>query len=393
MMSGRKMKINWQPYITHLSASQIKTLLANPRRWALEKLIKLPTTTSAAATTGRMIHEAIESYMAGSPIDDEHELAKHVLSALVENGQLEKLRQSHGVFVEHPFQLSATPELPPIQGYIDVLVDNYYWDCPLIIDHKTSKSRRYFLTVPEMKNDIQLMIYAYYALLRSDAIGVFIQHNQLAYSLKKQPLVVRRTYVCRERVFKFIEQLQERIITTLNTVLKMWDMLGKLPMSDLCSECNCANRFGPNSCEFAPICQGKISAEEYRTVYGTVSKDLGLEELTTWEVLEGVDRFVKRKEFPVLTINQETSILKVKKEEKMIELSVLVGKARPQVSHLPSVWDRREAVTAAVVKHVVDSGVMAVVAPSHFVGGSIDPDYLPIISQLVEKGVKIYLEV
>lgn len=368
--------------IDHLSASQIKTLLFNPKRWAFEKLWKLPQPTSPAAEVGKLIHSAIETYLLGGD-PEEHDLAVHCLESLINVGDLDKIKNHRGVCVEHEFEMGLSVSLPPVVGYIDVFIPDYFKGCPLIIDHKTSKTRKYFLSTRDLKDDIQLILYAYYAINLTGAKGAFIQHNQLAYSLKKQPLQVRRTYVSRKRVFTYINNLVPAIKASMKEaydIFKAGEHSDHRPMCDRCS-----TRFGKASCPYEPICCGAISVDEYRVRFSEHQPQ------TVWDTLD----IMKKVEvaFKPLTENAEKTIIKEKEGKQMLHLEELVGKARPQVANLASVWDRREAITKAVVSHILASKAEAVIAPSHFGEGVIDPDYLPIITQLKENKIKILVEV
>ncbi len=49
--------------------------------------------------------------------------------------------------------------------------------------------------------------------------------------------------------------------------------------------------------------------------------------------------------------------------------------------------------TNSVVKYVQDKKPNVVLLPGHFIGGTLDPEYSPIVTQLKELEIKVAVEV
>lgn len=354
----------------------------------MEKLAKLPTCSSPAAEIGGMVHKALEEYLLGMPKTCEHALAEHCLKAVIMNDEFLTQLELGNYEVERDISLIIEPTLPPVIGFIDLLLPNYHRGCPIIIDHKTSKTRRYFKSPKELKTDIQMIIYASWALkyVSPDAPGAFVQHNQFAYGNKRDVLKLNRTFISRRRVALELEKIQG-IVSLMIRTLERYDNFGIKGMDrGQCKDCN--ESFGPNSCEFSCMCEGKCDEDGYKANYAKIKRDEG--NVTIWDIKEATKSptcmFKNLKEG--LTEMSEDVIIKEREGDRM-ELASLVGQAREQTKGLTSTWDRREAITKAVVEHVVKSGSKEVMAPSHFIDGAIDPDYMPIITQLKEANVKV----
>lgn len=352
----------WRKYITHISASQIKTHRRSARRWAIEKLLKLPGKTSEAMEFGSRIHKIIEDMYEGRYHSDLSDLEDSIISDFMDHSYPDPAVIGPQHEVEKKIKYYLGPGLPPVVGFIDLYIEG---TIPTIVDHKTSRTRRYFLSARDLKTDIQMILYAAWALSKNlGAKGVKVVHNQIAYSLIRQKTKVVTTHICRERVDLELAKIRKEVRDGIIQTIKRFDSgrLGAVsPVG--CTTCSCA--FGPNSCEYSAVCSGRATPAQF----------LAMSEN---------NREALKKD---LTNQEKSDIIKVSSEGSMIVyLPDIVKKHRDNSAHLNSVWDRREYITAHTIKEIEDMGkIDFVLLPLHFAGG-LDPDYQPIISQLKERG-------
>lgn len=380
----------WKDYIEYISVSQIRTHDRNPRRWALEKLLKLPTTDSPATKIGSDAHSAIEDVTLNGPnhAKKHSKLSQDIVRdwlahAEIQPDMIDAVEQS--IHIEN----SA---MPPLIGYIDGVVKDYQ-GYPMIIDYKTSRTRRYFLTEEQLAEDIQLLTYAYwvfhYTRYGEGADHIWLQHTQIAYSLKRRKTRECRVLVSREHVEHRYADLIARIKPALIETITKYHFEGIHALStEACGQCN--NSFGPNSCEYYDICSGRADPEDYKAAYAKVKQACG--EVQRYDLREalteiGFDAIIEEKEekMPLETTTKAVA-------RKHVELWILMKSAREQTTDMSNVWDRREAMTKSIVNYIKKEKFDFVIAPSHFIGGSIDPDYGPLITQLKELGITVFME-
>ncbi len=140
---------------THVSASQIKTYLDCPRKWYLQKIVGLPSPSSASTELGKDIHSIIEAYFRDGldiPETDTGAIAKRGLEYLPSRD--EDLSIELGIHEALPIKDSPVP----IMGFIDLLHKGAGF--VRIIDHKTTSSKKYTKTSKELGYDVQMNIYA-----------------------------------------------------------------------------------------------------------------------------------------------------------------------------------------------------------------------------------------
>lgn len=385
--------MTWKKYIEHISVSQIRTHDRNPRRWALEKLVKLPTMDSPYTKMGSEIHDALEFWLnqrlpnaksARLAIEEGSSIVHVCVKDFFDNVDIPINHYKYQP--ELAITLSIADDIPPFRGYIDVYIHNYFKGCPLIMDHKTSRTRRYFLKTHQLKHDVQMLVYAKYALDKTQAAGVFIQHNQIAYSLKRTKTTIRRTFVTAERINQAMDRLADEVREGILKTIAEYDA-GRTPGTSKCKQCACA--FGPKSCEFEPICRGKADVHQYRRAYKNLT-----ENGDTWYIKDMLDKLDNVPAFePIDLVGDLVGDLSGDHEgATMLKLTELMAKARNKFGHITNVWDRREAMTTAVLNTIKEKDPDVVVLPSHFIGGTFDPDYLPIITGLVELDFYVAVE-
>lgn len=384
----------WAKYIAHISVSQIRTHLRNPLRWAYEKLEKLPTTQSYAAEIGTTIHRHLEGAARGRVARDIDEISdKCVNHFLVWAGQHDIASKRKAVEMEIKYSLDDT--LPPILGYVDLYLEE--WDgAPAVIDHKTSKTRRYFLAEDQLKNDWQLLVYGAWVLQQTPkARGIWLCQLQYAYNNKRDVMRCVRAYVTLEYVKAKMRELADIVECGIITSIETYDKYGIHGFQrDKCESCNCS--FGPNSCEFNKVCQNVATMEDYKVAYDKADTK------NKFDVEEELKKQVANM-FSDLTNNEEGdnmgSIGKVTTQDVIppVNLANLMNKAREKFKGITNTWDRREAMTEAIMQTMTQRypvpKCIVVLAPSHFLGGTIDPEYMPVITQLKERGYTVVVEV
>lgn len=368
----------WEKYIKHISVSQLKTHDNNPRRWALEKLVGLPTADSPYTQIGREIHDALET-----PYDTTN-TADHVVKCV--DAYKEYLAESgvRPIATEVEFRLKLDKDLPPILGYIDVLAETEDGE-PLVIDHKTSASGSTFLKEGDLEKDIQLLTYALFVLTNTPYSGIWVQHNQYKYRNKKKILTVIREYVKMENLLDFAQQLRQKIRTGILKSIEQYDTLGIMGVP-----------YKPNTsrwpCELESVCQGKVSPELYSEIYNSLDKPVYREALI--DALDSGKKF----EFDSIDLTKLESpdtivVDKKSSEDTMLKLVDVMAVARNKHKDISNTWDRREAMTKSVVDYVQKQGKdIIVLLPTHFIGGSLDPEYSPIVTQLKELKIPVAVE-
>jgi|694.fasta_scaffold02225_16 hypothetical protein len=153
----------------HVSASQIETFSLCERKWFFKSIMGLPTPENAAAALGKEVHDSIERYLLGEiPASELHPLARRVY----ERRHMPDPAYHTGTYTVEQAIDGMTIEGMPVEGYIDLLEDN------LITDWKTRGDPvRYSKTEDQLYDDVQLAIYAQYALNRApSADSIRVQH-------------------------------------------------------------------------------------------------------------------------------------------------------------------------------------------------------------------------
>lgn len=368
--------------IDHISVSQLKTLRRNPRRWIMEKLYKLPTCKSSATDFGSELHNHFEAYQLYGK--DTCFTKTGLIADLWDKYQEHPLHiKNEGVVsVELPIELELEG-LPKLVGIIDVLQRRDLSDNTFTIyDYKTSSSKKYRLTSEELAKDPQMVVYAEWVFRNYDFVEkITVGHVNICYKLKRDPVDIVTAELTREETAEKFAAIEAEFKALLEEALRWKQGAGELENipTTRCEKCNCS--FGPNSCEFSPICCGQATAEEYKKAHES------LEEKTIYNLK---DQLTKNKEEGIInSMSRELKPLSA----KTLDLAAVVSKAREANNHIKNVWDRREAVTAVVIEAVRKLQPEVLVAPSHFEAGSIDPDYVPIFTQLKELDFKIMKEI
>ena len=185
--------------ITHLSASQLKTFSLCPRKWYFEKhcpeIPKPPP--SLAMLLGSEVHKAIEHFLEDSnkyPLETAGRAGEIALPGI------EHIPLFSHMEIEEEISLPAGPGLPAFKGFIDLLVYGDDGEPCQIIDHKTCSSWKYTKTGPELRSDIQMLIYARWVLLQYPAVQE-LELTHIQYLTKGRPSSrIESTTITREAV-------------------------------------------------------------------------------------------------------------------------------------------------------------------------------------------------
>lgn len=143
-----------------MSASQITTFRDCARKWYLQKIVKLPSPSTAATQLGGEVHEQLEKWLRdGEPFSD------GLAGDIAKSG-------AHLVPTDRPIEieLSLDEALPIRDSPVKVLgfIDALYPQSGRILDHKTSSNKKYTKTPRELAQNVQLMLYA----------KAFLDHSQ-----------------------------------------------------------------------------------------------------------------------------------------------------------------------------------------------------------------------
>jgi len=147
--------VNAPHRVSHVSASQISTFRECPRKWYFDKIVRLPRTSTSATELGSRVHAVLEAYLRGEveSIDTSDEVGQIAASGL---GYLPPVSSVLEIerSLEGDMALDDAPV--PVQGYVDVIDAR----SNEILDHKTTSSQRYIKTQKELRDNVQMIMYA-----------------------------------------------------------------------------------------------------------------------------------------------------------------------------------------------------------------------------------------
>lgn len=343
--------------IERLSITQIKAYQRNPFYWAYSYFFKLPQPETDALIYGKTLHSAIESILKGEsfPLDIDNDLI--ISRALEVASRMFPLIDSHQIRhdIEHEFNFSPDEGIPPLKGIIDIYIHNFEGNTPLIIDHKTVKSKKYALKEKDLKKDLQLSLYAYYAAREE---GAYVQHNQVF--KESDEISEVRVFLSSEEIehnFKEIVRCSKEILDFFSLIKHKGFFSIDVQEKKNCGKC----RFMYGGCPYARICDGKMSIEDYRKEK---------EQMTTENTPQ---------------ILQETVL--------MADLSSMMAKARAfHEQKIQNKFDLRDAIASSIVQGIKKNSCNAVLI-SQFLLNAGDPDYQPVLNRIKESGARIFVEI
>lgn len=143
------------------SASQVKAFLECPRKWAWDKLEKVPRRNTKGTALGTGVHHQLEAYLTTGYMD---------LTTI--EGKIAVVGLHHNpppgwpnMVVEGRFELRLGPHL--FHGYKDVEIITPH-QVPYVQDHKSTKSFNFQLTPAQLPEDEQCALYAVDAMAKAN---------------------------------------------------------------------------------------------------------------------------------------------------------------------------------------------------------------------------------
>ena len=191
--------------VSHVSASQISTFRECPRKWYFDKIVRLPRTSTSATELGSRVHAVLEAYLRGEveSIDTSDEVGQIAASGL---GYLPPVSSVLEIerSLEGDMALDDAPV--PVQGYVDVIDAR----SNEILDHKTTSSQRYIKTQKELRDNVQMIMYAT-AYLRRFPQESHVTLTHIYYGTKKRWSKKVSVKVSREHVESQWSAIKETI--------------------------------------------------------------------------------------------------------------------------------------------------------------------------------------
>jgi hypothetical protein len=268
------------------------------RRMAFNKIFKLPTPRKKVTIFGDVHHKVIERYLladdrgldaAGQPVN------------LYPDGWMsctEKFGNDKTVYTVTPSEASLIQNLMNIaitEGYlirepgrrIEMPIDRVLFvndkgvkvvlkgaidlDTPTRIeDHKTAKDTKYILSHAKLREDIQIMTYAYDKYERGHTGDLWLAQNNFIKDYDRPQVIKREILVTKPEVYQFFEDVTKPLLKKMfevylkynQTDVSKWKEIA--PASDT-KECNW--HYG-KQCNFAGICSGSCSVAAYLSKFG-----------------------------------------------------------------------------------------------------------------------------
>ena len=386
--------------IPYLSISQLKTHALNPTHWILEKVYKIRSPGSKATEFGGAFHDEVERYLKDEikHIDELTPDVRRFMEDWLEADNIgDHVVAWNADSVEHKFEnFKIADELPPFTGVIDLLIEE-----PLrVIDHKTVGNKRYSLKQPDLKNDMQLILYAFYALteINPQATEVVIQHNQFFKNLKRDKFGLIQDTLTREYVMDKINIVREeaaKVVATHEAFLRD-GLEGVDNRPDAC-------RFAFGGCNYWPVCNGDMEAEEFKRL-----QDSGLSAAQIADQkkdAEVANMFAKKADIqynrvrikegtvPMTTLKEETTMhtrskVELVDDHRLDLMPIFSNCSEVTKSQAKNQFDHRKLIAEAVVLAAKDHSVTTVVVPLFLVIGS-DPDVTPTLTALRKAGINL----
>lgn len=257
---------DYRSYTVTTSVSAMEAFQTCERKWWLNKVHRLPEPPFQAGVLGDAFHALCELYLLGndSPTSTEEwrkelstadvDLLSRAFSVMV---QKKVLQRQVGLQAEKPFQIKATPR-SSVMGFIDAV------GAGMVIDHKTSKSNRYFVTRAKLATDFAMLTYARAALEFEPSLkSVTLRHNQVVLDSKCPDAAETSVEVPVEAVHAHWANNVVPIATRM-VVLKgqktppsKWS---EIPGTDSEHKCHSYGR----PCPYYDICHSGLSPDDYR---------------------------------------------------------------------------------------------------------------------------------
>lgn len=150
--------------LERVSASQIALYLECPRKWFYRYVLKKPIPETAAMLRGTAIHEITENYTKTGELTGDPDLVRMVEPVL-------ELMPKRGpeLLVEQEFSLPTYPGGPSLIGFVDLFDPRGHRKN--IIDFKTTSDARYTKSSDELRHNLQMLVYAFWAFSWLKGVG------------------------------------------------------------------------------------------------------------------------------------------------------------------------------------------------------------------------------
>ena len=154
--------------IPYVSASQITTFRDCARKWYFNKIVGISTPSTPATELGSAVHEALENYLRDGVAFDQSE------AGVIAQSGAHLLPDDANVEIELSLESMPLTDSPvEVRGFVDAI----YPERHHILDHKTSSNKKYTKTKRELRENVQLILYARAYLERApDADEVTLTH-------------------------------------------------------------------------------------------------------------------------------------------------------------------------------------------------------------------------
>jgi RecB family exonuclease len=160
---------------TQASASQVQAFWDCPRAWYNRAILGKKQPQTPAQERGTQIHAEVEHWLRTAAIrPGEH-------AARVEDAV--RHIPCVDVLVEHGISLDTFPGGPRFVGFVDCLAETAD-GLPWVVDHKTTSDFRYAKTPEELRANVQMVAYAYWAMRETGTERCRITHVYIKTKVK-----------------------------------------------------------------------------------------------------------------------------------------------------------------------------------------------------------------
>lgn len=221
------------------SASQIATYRDCPRKWAFDKLDKIPRPDTNATNLGKAIHTEIENYYKDGTVPAS-KAAQAILTHLPAPGK--------GVVPENNFQFTWPGLNVLVRGSVDLVDTN----TNTIYDHKTTSNvARYSKTEEELAKDPQSIIYgfAYRQIIQTGVLNLqwtYVESKELVTRPPHtKPVIIKQDLTDLQKgmniMHPILEAMQEHTQKKRRALDIVYDReacykFGKCPYSTICPD-------------------------------------------------------------------------------------------------------------------------------------------------------------
>ena len=278
---------------THVSVSQMNTCDDCPLKWYFEKILKLPREEHDHFKFGTVLHACLERILQGEePFPagwdtDAPAGTSDMIRSLVEEGVevgAVKPGPHDNCEVEYEFKIPLGPEYDDLLfvGFIDLLDISRFFPC--VQDHKTVSGNkraktpeavwgRYAKTVEGLKEDRQMLLYAWVALCLYKAKhgmlpskGILLRHNQYLKRHRNDPVMgnkprVRMVGGMNNMRSAATPEMIEAAWEEAQGLVKSMIQYAALPWQEVPQNRDSCSKFG--GCDFRSICDDGVSPEDF----------------------------------------------------------------------------------------------------------------------------------